>query len=71
MPSAPLCHDAFENGPIRKVTLVVGLVIALSMLEVNIGPFLAAIGATGFILWGSLCGPHRSLLAHLSQLPTY
>jgi len=29
---------------IRKLTFVVGLVVALSMLEVNIGPFLAAIG---------------------------
>jgi small conductance mechanosensitive channel len=35
---------------IRKLIFLVGLVVALSMLEINIGPFLAAIGAAGFIM---------------------
>ena len=40
----------------RKVILVVGCVVALSMLEVNIGPLLAAIGAVGFIMGFALQG---------------
>ena len=40
----------------RKVILVVGFVVALSMLEVNIGPLLAAIGAVGFIMGFALQG---------------
>jgi small conductance mechanosensitive channel len=40
----------------RKVIFVVGFVIALSMLEVNIGPLLAAIGAAGFIMGFALQG---------------
>jgi small conductance mechanosensitive channel len=32
-----------------KAIFLVGFVVALSMLEVNIGPLLAAIGAAGFI----------------------
>jgi small conductance mechanosensitive channel len=35
---------------VRKATLLVGLVIAASMLGIDIGPLLAAIGAAGFIL---------------------
>ena len=34
----------------RKAIFVVGFIVALSMLEVNIGPLLAAIGAAGFNL---------------------
>ena len=52
----------------RKVTLAVGLVIALSMLEVNIGPFLAAIGATGFILGFALQGTLSNFAAGLMIL---
>ena len=40
----------------RKVIFLVGFVIALSMLEVNIGPLLAAIGAAGFIMGFALQG---------------
>ncbi|MCK4872130.1 MAG: mechanosensitive ion channel [Phycisphaerales bacterium] len=39
-----------------KMTLVIGIVVALSMLGVNIGPFLAAIGAVGFIVGFALQG---------------
>ena len=40
----------------RKAIFLVGFVIALSMLEVNIGPLLAAIGAVGFIMGFALQG---------------
>jgi small conductance mechanosensitive channel len=51
-----------------KMTLAVGVVIALSMLEVNIGPFLAAIGATGFILGFALQGTLSNFAAGLMIL---
>jgi small conductance mechanosensitive channel len=41
---------------VRKLIFIVGLVVALSMLEINIGPFLAAIGAAGFIIGFALQG---------------
>jgi small conductance mechanosensitive channel len=41
---------SFLINVVRKVTRIVGLVVALSMLEVNIGPLVAAIGATGFVV---------------------
>jgi small conductance mechanosensitive channel len=40
----------------RKAIFLVGFVVALSMLEVNIGPLLAAIGAAGFIMGFALQG---------------
>jgi small conductance mechanosensitive channel len=40
----------------RKAIMVVGFVVALSMLEVNVGPLLAAIGAAGFIMGFALQG---------------
>ena len=58
----------FLVSSIRKLTFVVGLVIALSMLEVNIGPFLAAIGATGFILGFALQGTLSNFAAGLMIL---
>ncbi|MCU0593461.1 MAG: mechanosensitive ion channel family protein [Desulfobacterales bacterium] len=65
--ASELLKDFIVNS-IRKVTLVVGLVIALSMLEVNIGPFLAAIGATGFILGFALQGTLSNFAAGLMIL---
>jgi small conductance mechanosensitive channel len=58
----------FLVSSIRKLTFVVGLVVALSMLEVNIGPFLAAIGATGFILGFALQGTLSNFAAGLMIL---
>lgn len=46
----------FVINVVRKVTFFVGFVIALSMLEVNIGPFLAAMGAVGFVIGFALQG---------------
>lgn len=62
-----LLKDFIVNS-IRKLALVVGLVVALSMLEVNIGPFLAAIGATGFILGFALQGTLSNFAAGLMIL---
>jgi small conductance mechanosensitive channel len=58
----------FLVSSIRKLTFVVGLIVALSMLEVNIGPFLAAIGATGFILGFALQGTLSNFAAGLMIL---
>lgn len=41
---------SFLINVVRKLTRIVGLVVALSMLEINIGPLVAAIGATGFVV---------------------
>ena len=41
---------------IRKIIFIVGFVVALSMLGINIGPLLAAIGAAGFIVGFALQG---------------
>lgn len=46
----------FVANAVRKITMFVGFVVALSMLEVNIGPFLAAMGAAGFIIGFALQG---------------
>lgn len=46
----------FLSNVVRKVTVLVGFVVALSMLEVNIGPFLAAMGVAGFVIAFALQG---------------
>jgi small conductance mechanosensitive channel len=53
--SSALLKD-FVGNTARKVTFFVGIIVALSMLEVNIGPFLAAIGAIGFVIGFALQG---------------
>ena len=65
--ASELLKDFIVNS-VRKLTLVVGVVIALSMLEVNIGPFLAAIGAAGFILGFALQGTLSNFAAGLMIL---
>lgn len=40
----------FVVGIVRRVIFLVGCIVALSMLEVDIGPMLAAIGAIGFVV---------------------
>lgn len=47
---------SFLVNSVRKVTVFLGIVIALSMLGVNIGPFVAVIGAAGFVLGFALQG---------------
>jgi small conductance mechanosensitive channel len=41
---------------VRRVVVVIGLIVALSQLEVNIGPLVAAIGAAGFVVAFALQG---------------
>jgi small conductance mechanosensitive channel len=53
--TSELLRDFLVNS-VRKVVMFVGLVVALSMLEVNIGPFLAAMGAFGFVVGFALQG---------------
>ena len=59
---------SFLVNVVRKATFVVGLIVALSMLEINIGPFLAAMGATGFILGFALQGTLSNFAAGLMIL---
>ena len=35
---------------VKQVVMLIGLIVALSALEVNIGPLLAAVGAAGFVI---------------------
>ena len=41
---------------VKQVVMVIGLIVALSALEVNIGPLLAAVGAAGFVIGFALQG---------------
>jgi small conductance mechanosensitive channel len=53
--TSELLKDFFVNT-VRRVTIFIGFVFALSMLEVDIGPFLAAIGVAGFVIGFALQG---------------
>jgi small conductance mechanosensitive channel len=53
---------------VRKLIFIVGLVVALSMLEINIGPFLATIGAAGFIIAFALQGTLSNFAAGIMIL---
>lgn len=65
--ASALLKDFLVNV-VCKATFLVGLVVALSMLEVNIGPFLAAIGAAGFILGFALQGTLSNFAAGIMIL---
>ena len=65
--ASALLKDFLVNV-VHKATLLVGLVVALSMLEVNIGPFLAAIGAAGFIIGFALQGTLSNFAAGIMIL---
>jgi small conductance mechanosensitive channel len=52
----------------RKTIFVIGFVVALSMLEINIGPLLAAIGAAGFIVGFALQGTLSNFAAGIMIL---
>ncbi len=53
--TSDLLRDFFTNT-VRKLIFFVGLVVALSLLGVDIGPLLAAMGAVGFIVGFALQG---------------
>lgn len=40
----------FVVHSVRRVTLIIGIIIGLTSLEINIGPLLALIGAAGFVV---------------------
>jgi len=65
--TSELLRDFFVNT-VRKVTFFIGLIIALSMLGVQIGPFLAAIGAAGFIIGFALQGTLSNFAAGIMIL---
>ncbi|OQK15329.1 mechanosensitive ion channel family protein [Methyloprofundus sedimenti] len=46
----------FFVGMVRNLTKLIGIMIALSMLEVNVAPLIAALGAVGFIVGFALQG---------------
>ncbi len=58
----------FTINVTRKVIMFVGFVLALSMLEVNIGPFLAAMGAAGFVIGFALQGTLSNFAAGIMIL---
>ncbi len=65
--SSELLRDFFVNT-VRKVTFFIGIIVALSMLEVNIGPFVAAIGAAGFVIGFALQGTLSNFAAGIMIL---
>ncbi len=50
-----LLKDFFVNA-VRKTVMLVGIIVALSKLEVNIAPFIATLGVAGFVLGFALQG---------------
>ncbi len=65
--SSQLLCDFMANAT-QKILMFVGFVVALSMLEVNIGPFLAAMGAAGFIIGFALQGTLSNFAAGVMLL---
>lgn len=65
--SSELLRSFFVNTT-RKLTILIGLVVALSQLGINIGPLLAAIGAAGFVLGFALQGTLSNFAAGLMLL---
>jgi small conductance mechanosensitive channel len=53
---------------IRKLIFIVGFVVALSVLEINVGPLLATIGAAGFIIGFALQGTLSNFAAGIMIL---
>ena len=46
----------FFVSAVRKTVMLFGIIVALSMLEIKIGPFLAGLGVAGFVLGFALQG---------------
>jgi len=46
----------FFATAVRKAVMLIGVIVALSMLEVNIAPFIAGLGVAGFVLGFALQG---------------
>ena len=55
-PSNSQLLSDFITNVIRKVVMLIGLLVALSALEVNVAPIMAMIGAAGFVVAFALQG---------------
>jgi len=65
------CSDLLRNflvNIVQKAIFVIGVVMALSMLGINIGPLVAGIGAIGFVLAFALQGTLGNFAAGLMIL---
>jgi small conductance mechanosensitive channel len=62
-----LLKEFFVNAT-RKTVMLIGLIVALSMLEVQITPFIAGLGVVGFILGFALQGTLSNFAAGLMIL---
>jgi small conductance mechanosensitive channel len=47
--SSRILNDFFINS-VRRITLFIGILVALSAIDVNVAPIMAAIGAAGFVV---------------------
>ncbi|MCA8963233.1 MAG: mechanosensitive ion channel family protein [Planctomycetes bacterium] len=65
--TSELLRDFFVNT-VRKLTFFIGLVVALSQLGIDIGPFIAAIGAAGFVIGFALQGTLSNFAAGIMIL---
>ncbi len=65
--TSELLRDFFVNT-VRKLTFFIGIVVALSQLGIEIGPFIAAIGAAGFVIGFALQGTLSNFAAGIMIL---
>ena len=65
--TSDLLRQFFVNV-VRKLTFFIGLIVALSTIGVNVGPFVAAIGAVGFIVGFALQGTLSNFAAGIMIL---
>jgi small conductance mechanosensitive channel len=65
------CSELLQHffvNVVRKAVFIIGIIVALSMLGVNIGPLVAGIGAMGFIIGFALQGTLGNFAAGLMIL---
>jgi small-conductance mechanosensitive channel len=65
--ASQLLRDFFVNA-IRKLTFFIGLIVALDVIGINAGPFVAALGAVGFIVGFALQGTLSNFAAGIMIL---
>lgn len=65
--TSELLRDFFVNT-VRKLTFFIGIVVALGQLGIDIGPFIAAIGAAGFVIGFALQGTLSNFAAGIMIL---
>ncbi|MEZ6038191.1 MAG: mechanosensitive ion channel family protein [Planctomycetota bacterium] len=62
-----LLRDFFVNT-VRKLTSLIGVIVAVEQLGIDIGPFIAAIGAAGFVIGFALQGTLSNFAAGIMIL---